>query len=665
MPAYSTGLLSLHDCDISSEAALDEILLGCHGLIHAAADPDVPLERRPEEYGRSSQRILDSVKRCSSITRVIYVSSAAAIMGDTDLHELKARPLMNETRYPDVHSTHDLNGYVLGKLQSEHLFAEGAKATGGRFDVVITNPSDNIGPILSKSHASVRKAWTPWHCTVAEIISKGTFSQSYAYRPWWIVDVRDTAEIHVRLLESNISGLQADAHGNRFFLCSAESIRVEDLGAAIARLLPEIDLDPEDITCHSNRAQEDLVHSFGLTESEMRKIWMGCQLCNEKVCAALGFAFRPLDVSLLDCVASLMSVAGMRPRQNKTAKKNKRFHSSQSLDAAVVRAATVEEIPVIDVSDLISGKPGAVSEIATSIRHACLGTGFFYVANHGLEEHLAVLLRIMREYFNSAEEVKAACSVDKYQRGYRGQGCDQAPGRLPDCKESFDMGVDVPLSHPAVLAGTPMHGPNQWPKNFPELRVPAENYFAACEHLGRMLLAGVACSLGQPDDFFEPYCSEAMVQMRMFHYPPPPDEQGVYGSSPHTDYGMITVLAQDPVGGLEVQLLNGEWVSAPYIEGTLVINIGDMLARWTNDTYHSTMHRVVNRARTDRYSVAMFYHLEASAIVKTIDTCIAKDKPEKYEPIKYLTHIVKRFEEVLQAKFSDNQYNLQQLIAGA
>merc|ERR1712232_977054 len=96
---------------------------------------------------------------------------------------------------------------------------------------------------------------------------------------------------------------------------------------------------------------------------------------------------------------------------------------------------------------------------------------------------------------------------------------------------------------------------------------------------------------------------------------------------------------------------NGEWVRAPYIEGTLVVNLGDMLARWTNDVYHSTLHRVINRARVDRYSVAMFYHLNAETLVTAMRSCTGDGATSKYKPIKYLSHIVSRFEEVLKARF--------------
>lgn len=666
MPGYFTGRLTLHSCDLCKAGSLDAALSGSHGLVHVAADPDVPLEKRPEEYRSCSQHLIDSVRKTDSVLRVIYTSSAAAIFGDTDLRELQLRPSIDEARYPNMDSAHHVNGYVEGKLQCERLLLEAAKSSNGRWDVLITNPADNIGPLLSSSHAAIRKAWIPWHCTIAEILTKGTFRQSYGFRPWWTVDVRDTAEVHVRLLESSVAaGKQDTGHSCRYFVCSTESIKVEEIGSSIASSLSQACLDMNDLQVYGSKTEEEFLCSLGMTVEDARKIWAGCILCNEKVCTTLGVTFRRLEDSLRDCAESLISVAGVKPRILAQLKNgNKRGAADDGikgelgrcarprLDAPVSRAATVSEIPIIDVAELISGRPGSVGAIAPQIKQACIGTGFFYVSNHGLEEHLAALLKSMRKYFDTPEADKATASIDKYQRGFRGQGHDQEPGRMPDCKESFDIGVDLPLTHPAVLNGIAMHGPNQWPSHFPALRAPADEYFAACEKLGRSILAAIACSLGEPEDFFEPHCSEPMVQMRMFHYPPPPEGQaGLYGSSPHTDYGMITLLAQDPIGGLEVQTLTGEWVSAPYIEGTLVINIGDMLSRWTNDIYHSTLHRVINRARRDRYSVAMFYHLNAESLVTPFSSCSGDNATVKYQPIKYLSHIVSRFEEVLKAKF--------------
>jgi len=660
MAGFSTGDLTLSVCDVTKPGSLDEVLSGCHGLVHAAADADTPLEKRPEEYGTTARHVINSVNNARSIVRVIYTSSVASIMGYTDPRELRLRPTIDEMRYPDMSCERRVNGYVEGKLQCESLFLEAAKASGGRWDAFVTNPTDNIGPVLSRTHVAVRKAYTPWHCIIAQIIESGKVQQSYGYRPWWIVDVRDTAEVHVGLLGADIAaGVQDGEHASRYLVCSTETINVEDIGSRIADLLPEAGFDTGNLAVSGNDTEAVQLTKLDLTELEMRAIWAGCKLCNTKVRAVLGINFRPLDTSLRDCVESLISVAGVRPSWAKGTKRiaEDMCHTLEGLarpklDSTVVRAATAEEIPVIDVGDLLSGRPGSAPALAAQIKQACIGTGFFYVSSHGLEQHLKLLLESMKEYFDTPETDKAAASIDQYQRGFRGQGFDQEPGCLPDCKESFDVGVDLPLTHAAVAARVPMHGPNQWPSHFPALRAPTKTYFSACEVLGRKLLAAIACSLGEAEEFFEPHCSEAMVQMRMFHYPPPPEDQiGQFGSSPHTDYGMITLLAQDPIGGLEVQTLGGEWVRAPYIEGTLVINLGDMLSLWTNDVYHSTLHRVINRARKDRYSIAMFYHLNADTFVTPLVGCCADNELPKYKPIKYLSHLTSRFEEVLKAKF--------------
>jgi isopenicillin N synthase-like dioxygenase len=149
--------------------------------------------------------------------------------------------------------------------------------------------------------------------------------------------------------------------------------------------------------------------------------------------------------------------------------------------------------------------------------------------------------------------------VDTYQRGFVANGRDQQPGIPPDLKESFDMGVDLPRSHHAVADGVPMHGPNQWPSHCPWLRGPTEDYFEVLRALGEKLLGAFACSVGEPEGFFEEMVDEAMVQMRMFRYFPLPEDSATYGSFEHTDYGMFTLLSPDPIGGLELKTRSGEW----------------------------------------------------------------------------------------------------------
>jgi isopenicillin N synthase-like dioxygenase len=313
-----------------------------------------------------------------------------------------------------------------------------------------------------------------------------------------------------------------------------------------------------------------------------------------------------------------------------------------------VQPANADEVPILDLTSLNEG--GDIRPIAAGLRHACLTTGFFYVSNHGIPEELAEsVFATTKRYFDLPAEQRMAHRMDeRFRRGFMPQGINQHPGFAPDLKESYEVGVDLPLNDPDVLAGRPLHGPNRWPDDFPELKKVAEAYFAAAMQLGKRLLKPIAVSVGMPEDHFAQFCKKPMVQMRLFHYPPQPplsDDQA-FGVAPHTDYGMITLLLQDPIGGLELRKKDGEWISAPYVPGTLVINIGDLFQRWTNDIYTSNLHRVVNRTGRERFSVPMFFNLDYDALVECLPTCVSPDAPARHEPIKSGDYLVSRFKAV-------------------
>jgi isopenicillin N synthase-like dioxygenase len=162
------------------------------------------------------------------------------------------------------------------------------------------------------------------------------------------------------------------------------------------------------------------------------------------------------------------------------------------------------------------------------------------------------------------------------------------------------------------------------------------------------LLRVFAVSLEMPPDYFLQFCTKPMVQMRLFHYPPQPPvtDDKAFGVAPHSDYGMITLLSQDPIGGLELQKRDGEWIGAPFIPGTLVINIGDLFQRWTNDIYRSNLHRVVNRTGKERYSIPTFFNLDYYTEVSCLPTCQSADNPPRYQPIKSGDYLLSRFRDV-------------------
>jgi isopenicillin N synthase-like dioxygenase len=313
-----------------------------------------------------------------------------------------------------------------------------------------------------------------------------------------------------------------------------------------------------------------------------------------------------------------------------------------------VRAASADEMPILDLTALNSG--GDLKPIAEKMRHACVTTGFFYVANHGIPESVVNgVFDATRRYFDLPIEQRMPHRMDeKYRRGFMPQGINQHPGFAPDLKESYEIGVDLPLTDPDVAADLALHGPNRWPADCPWLREASETYFEEAQALGRRLLRVSAVSLDMPEDYFLQFCTKPMVQMRLFHYPPqePMSDEKAFGVAPHTDYGMITLLLQDPIGGLELKKRDGEWVSAPYVPGTLVINIGDLFQRWTNDIYASNQHRVVNRTGKERYSIPMFFNLDYRTLISCLPTCQSADNPAKYQPITSGDYLLSRFRDV-------------------
>ena len=330
----------------------------------------------------------------------------------------------------------------------------------------------------------------------------------------------------------------------------------------------------------------------------------------------------------------------------------------------IPRAATADEVPVLDLTPLTSG--GDIVPLAARLRHACETTGFFYVRHHGVpQEVIDNVFAATRRYFDLPLHERLKMKIDdQFRRGFMPQGINQHPGYAPDLKESYELALDLPLDDPDVAAGLPLHGPNRWPAEHPWLREAALAYFDATLALGKRLLRLFAASLDLPEDFFLRYCRKPMVQTRLFHYPPEVvRDDKAFGVAPHTDYGMITLLTQDPIGGLELRKRDGEWVGAPYIPGTFVINLGDMFKVWTNDIYVSNPHRVVNRSGKERYSIPTFFNLDYDAPVACLPTCQSERNPPKHKPVKSGDYLVGRFRSV--QKFGRKVADLEQAASRA
>lgn len=323
--------------------------------------------------------------------------------------------------------------------------------------------------------------------------------------------------------------------------------------------------------------------------------------------------------------------------------------TDQQLDAP--RRASATELPVLDLGDWIGG--GSIEPLVEQFRAACTNTGFFYVKDHGIPRTVVDgVFSATRRYFELPLEERLKDKIDeRFRRGFMPYGVTQHPGHKPDLKESYELGVDLPLTDPDVAAGLPLHGPNRWPADKPWLKEAAEAYFSSTLGLGKRLLRIFGCALEQPEDFFLQWCQKPMVQSRLFHYSPQSSPTSLeLGAAAHTDYGMITLLAQDPIGGLELRTRSGEWVAAPWIEDTLVINLGDMVKVWTNDHYVSNQHRVANRTGRERYSIPTFFNLDYNTPVACLPNFQSAQNPPRHAPIKSGDYLVKRFSEVQKYK---------------
>lgn len=303
-------------------------------------------------------------------------------------------------------------------------------------------------------------------------------------------------------------------------------------------------------------------------------------------------------------------------------------------------------IPVIDIGALQSGTPQAYARVAQEIRKAATEVGFFYVANHGVAQELIDrAFAAGRRFFDQPLEAKQGVAVNSRHRGFVPVGgANVARAAAPDLKETFSWGLELPENDPDVLAGNGLLGPNRWPEFLPELREALYAYFEASFACGDRLLRAIAVSIGIEADFFFARYRKPYARGQIVHYPPQPPSLGPdqRGIGEHTDFGCITLLSQDSNGGLQIRARDGEWVKARPIEGTLVINIGDLLERWSNDRLTSTLHRVVNSSGRDRYSLTVFYDPTYSTVVDPRD--MAPGEPPHYEPIVAGDHIRSRFD---------------------
>ncbi len=265
----------------------------------------------------------------------------------------------------------------------------------------------------------------------------------------------------------------------------------------------------------------------------------------------------------------------------------------------------MESLPVIDVSPLLGGGD---KRAADAIGAACRELGFFYATGHAIgADTLSALDRASRKFFALPESQKMKIAMARGGRAWRGYfpvGGELTSGK-PDSKQGLYFGQELGADDPRVRAGLALHGANLFPDAVPELKPAVLRFMDEATRSAHAIMQGVALSLGLDAQYFRrTYTADPTLLFRVFEYPA--DDGEGWGVGEHTDYGLLTLLAQDENGGLQVKTPNG-WIEAPPIEGALVCNFGDMLDRLTGGVYRSTPHRVRNISGKSRLSFPFFF----------------------------------------------------------
>ena len=299
---------------------------------------------------------------------------------------------------------------------------------------------------------------------------------------------------------------------------------------------------------------------------------------------------------------------------------------------------STEEIPHLDISPYLKGEPGGRERVAALLKHITETVGFFYLSGHGIpQEQIDRVFSESRRFHALPEEVKREVplvDVDTHKTGYSGLAKERS-GRanvnlISDAKPNFYSKFTI------IREKDPKVERNVWPENLPGFKEVVLGYQAAVEALGKKFLPLWATSLKLPLDFFDKMFELPHVNLSLLHYPPQKTiGNKQYGIAPHTDNSMMTFLAQANIPGLAVRMPSGHWRPVDIVPGTLLVNTGNVLVRWTNDQYLSTKHRVINTQNVDRYSIPVFFGPNADAVIEVVPTCQTPDSSAKYPPITY------------------------------
>jgi isopenicillin N synthase-like dioxygenase len=302
----------------------------------------------------------------------------------------------------------------------------------------------------------------------------------------------------------------------------------------------------------------------------------------------------------------------------------------------------VRVVPVIDLGPYLRRVPGALAATARELRAALEDVGFFVLVHHGVPPELVERAFAEAKRFHAQPyDAKMRLRMNEHNNGYMAMGryavwtSDVNPNDQPDLNEAFFVRRERSPDDPLVRAGRRFTGPNVWPDDLPGFRETVLAYTDAVDALARRFLPVCAVALDLEPDHFDAAFAKSQFTFRLSHYPPVVAQPNQFGIAPHTDANFLTFLAQTDVPGLELRLPSGDWRPVPYVPDSFAVNVGDMMARWTNGRFRSTPHRAVPPVGRDRYAIPYFLGPHLDTVIECLPTCQGPGNPPRFPPITY------------------------------
>ncbi|PQQ30479.1 isopenicillin N synthase family oxygenase [Photorhabdus luminescens] len=310
-----------------------------------------------------------------------------------------------------------------------------------------------------------------------------------------------------------------------------------------------------------------------------------------------------------------------------------------------------EKIPHIDLAPIFTHTDTGLLSVADQVRQIYTNVGFAYLINHGISEDLVqATFQAAKDFHNLPLNKKLKIRQNKFFRGYMPRSTSRfelstlEKANKPNQSEAFIIANEVSEESEDFKLEQNLAGPNQWPEDMPEFKETITTYYKSMQALAKRMVQVFAMAFGLSPDALDNYFREPTIFLRLQYYPEQPDiiPEDQYGIAPHTDYGFLTLLAQDTIGGLQVKNQEGEWIDVPPEPGSFILNSGDMIKWMTNDNFISTPHRVINRSGKKRYAIPFFFEPSMHAQIAPLDIFKDVDNPARYPRIEYADHLMTR-----------------------